>query len=375
MQIARMLKNIATPLRAVKSTRKPEIDTARILEALPQAIIAVDEDLAIRYVNMKAEEFFSASAKTLLNTQLVDLIPADSPVFMLIRQVLKTGAPVVDHGVMLESRRFSQRDVLIQATPLGEPPDMAILGFQERSIAERLDQQWNQRGAVRSARAMAAMLGHEVRNPLAGIRGAAQLLEQGAPPHDQELTRLICDETDRIKALVDRMEVFSDDIPLNREAVNIHTVLDQVRVVASAGYARHVTIAEHYDPSLPPVLGNREQLVRLFTNLVKNAAEAITAGPGEIILSTAYQGGLRLSLPNGSGRAHLPLVVSVEDNGEGIPPSIKPHIFDAFISGKRSGTGLGLALVAKIVGEHGGLIELDTLPGRTIFRVFLPMAE
>jgi two-component system nitrogen regulation sensor histidine kinase GlnL len=359
----------------VRNAGKPNIDTARILDALPQAIIAVDEGLAIRYVNVKAEEFFRASAKTLLDTLLADLIPADSPVFTLIRQVLKTSAPVADHGVMLDSRRFSQRDVLIQATPLGEPCDMALLGFQERSIAERLDRQWNQRGAVRSAQAMAAMLGHEVRNPLAGIRGAAQLLEQGASPHDLELTRLICDETDRIKALIDRMEVFSDDIPLQREPINIHTVLDQVRKVAVAGYARNIAIAERYDPSLPPVIGNREQLVRLFTNLVKNAAEAITGDQGKITLSTAYRGGLRLSLPKGNGRAHLPLVVSVEDNGDGVPESIKPHIFDAFISGKHSGTGLGLALVAKIVSEHGGLIELETAPGKTVFRVFLPMAE
>jgi two-component system nitrogen regulation sensor histidine kinase GlnL len=376
MQIEQMHKNIATPLHhPVRKSRKPNIDTARILDALPQAIVAVDEDLAIRYVNMKAEEFFRASAKTLLDTPLADLIPADSPVFTLIRQVLKTSAPVADHGVMLDSRRFSQRDVLIQATPLGDPCDLALLGFQERSIAERLDRQWNQRGAVRSAQAMAAMLGHEVRNPLAGIRGAAQLLEQGASSHDLELTRLICDETDRIKALIDRMEVFSDDIPLQREPINIHTVLDQVRKAAVAGYARNIAIVERYDPSLPPVIGNREQLVRLFTNLVKNAAEAITGAQGTITLSTAYRGGLRLSLPNGNGRAHLPLVVSVEDNGDGVPESIKPHIFDAFISGKQSGTGLGLALVAKIVSEHGGLIELESAPGKTVFRVFLPMAE
>jgi two-component system nitrogen regulation sensor histidine kinase GlnL len=375
VQIEQMPNNIAFPLRATATVVEPLIDPGRILEALPQAILAIDTAFAIRYVNMKAEEFFHASASSLLNAELSELIPADSPVFALIRQVLRTAAPIVDHGLVLDSRRLGQRDVLIQATPLGDPPDLAILAFQERSIAERLDQQWNQRGAVRSARAMAAMLGHEVRNPLSGIRGAAQLLEQGASPADRELTRLICDETDRIKALVDRMEVFSDDLPLKRDPVNIHTVLEQVRKVAAAGYARHVTFIEQYDPSLPPVLGNREQLARLFTNLVKNAAEAITRGHGGIVLSTAYQSGLRLTLPNGNGRAHLPLVVSVEDNGDGIPESIRPHIFDAFVSGKQSGTGLGLALVAKIVGEHGGLIELECLPRRTIFRVFLPMAK
>lgn len=370
-----MPNNIAVPLRAVPKAQD-SLDPARILEALPQAIIVVDGQFAIRYVNSKAEEFFYASAASLQGSELSELIPTDSPVFALVRQVLRTAAPVVDHGLLMDSRRVGQRDVLIQGTPLGDPPDLAIVAFQERSIAERLDQQWNQRGAVRSARAMAAMLGHEVRNPLAGIRGAAQLLEEGAGPADRELTRLICDETDRIKALIDRMEVFSDDLPLEREPVNIHTVLDEARKVAAASYARHVTFVQHYDPSLPPVYGNREQLVRLFTNLIKNAAEAITRGHGGITLSTAYQSGLRMVLPNGNGRrAHLPLVVSVEDNGDGIPEAIRPHIFDAFVSGKQSGTGLGLAVVAKIVGEHGGLIELECHPRRTIFRVFLPMAE
>jgi two-component system nitrogen regulation sensor histidine kinase GlnL len=352
------------------------IDSARILDAFPQPIIVVDGEFAIRYVNSRSEEFFYASATTLLGANLAEVLPSDSPVLGLVRKVLRTAAPVVDHGLLLDSHRAGQRDVLIQCTPLGDPPDLALIAFQERSIAERLDQQWNQRGAVQSARAMAAMLAHEVRNPLAGIRGAAQLLEQVAAPEDRELTRLICDETDRIKALVDRMEVFSDDVPFERVPVNIHTVLDQVRKIAIASYARHVVFVEHYDPSLPSVLGDRDQLIRLFTNLVKNAAEAITRGRGTIVLSTAYQSGLHLALPNTTGqRAQLPLVISVEDNGEGIPETIRPHIFDAFISGKQSGTGLGLAVVAKIVGDHGGLIELENLPNRTIFRVFLPMTE
>src|ERR1700753_3256430 len=303
-----MPNNIALPRTANPRPAAMGVDTARILEALPQAILAIDASFAIRYVNSKAEEFFYSSAATMVGSELSELIPTDSPVFSLIRQVLRTAAPVVDHGLLLDGRRIGQRDVLIQATPVGDPVDLAILAFQERSIAERLDQQWNQRGAVRSAQAMAAMLAHEVRNPLAGIRGAAQLLEQSAAPNDRELTRLICDETDRIKGLIDRMEIFSDDLPIVREAVNIHTVLDQVRKVAAASYARHATFVEHYDPSLPPVHGDREQLVRLFTNLVKNAAEAITKGHGGIVLSTAYQSGLRLVLPNGSGRAHLPLL-------------------------------------------------------------------
>ena len=370
-----MPKNIAIPMRLDRN-KGPAIDPSRILEALPQAILAIDADFAIRYVNSKAEEFFHASAVSLMGAALTALIPADSPVFSLITQSIKSASPVVEHGLALDGRRLGQREISIQVTPLGDPADVALVSFHERSIADRLDQQWNQRGAVRSAGAMAATLAHELRNPLAGIRGAAQLLEQVVSPQDGELTRLICDETDRIKALVDRMDVFSDEPPSEREAVNIHTVLEQVRRAAAAGYARHIKFIERYDPSLPLVLGNRDQLARVFSNLVKNAAEAVTSGQGEIILSTAYQSGLRLALPSGKGKgAYLPLVVSIEDNGDGIPDAIRPHLFDAFISGKQSGTGLGLAIVAKIIADHGGLIEVESPPKRTIFRVFLPMAQ
>jgi two-component system nitrogen regulation sensor histidine kinase GlnL len=220
---------------------------------------------------------------------------------------------------------------------------------------------------------MASMLAHEVKNPLSGIRGAAQLLEQDADPAGRELTQLICDETDRIVALVDRMEAFSDHRPLEREAVNIHEVLDRVRKIAQSGFARHVRIGEEYDPSLPPVHGNYDLLVQVFLNLIKNAAEAAPANGGEIAVATAYRHGLRLAGPGSDTRVNLPLMVSVTDNGPGIPDDLKPHLFDPFVTTKRNGTGLGLALVAKVIGDHGGVIEFDSQPRRTVFRVFLPV--
>jgi two-component system nitrogen regulation sensor histidine kinase GlnL len=221
---------------------------------------------------------------------------------------------------------------------------------------------------------MAAVLAHEVKNPLSGIRGAAQLLEQNASEADRELTQLICEEADRIRAMVDRMDVFGDR-PIDRRPVNIHQVLERVRRLAETGFARPHRIIELYDPSLPPVWGSRDQLVQMLLNLVKNAAEAAPAGGGEIVLSTAYRHGLRLSTGKAGERVHLPLLVTVRDNGPGIPEDIRPHLFDAFVTGgKPGGQGLGLALVAKVVGDHGGLVEVESRPGRTEFRLHLPMA-
>src|SRR5215470_5868246 len=181
-----------------------------------------------------------------------------------------------------------------------------------------------------------------------------------------------CDEADRIVALVDRMEVFSDRRPLERGPVNIHEVLNRVRLVAQSGFARHVHFVEDYDPSLPPVYGNRDALIQALLNLVKNAAEAVPAQTGEIQVSTAYQHGVRLAVSGTDARLHLPLVVEVADNGEGIPEDLRPHLFDPFVTTKHNGTGLGLALVAKVIDDHGGVIEFESQPRRTVFRLFLP---
>jgi two-component system nitrogen regulation sensor histidine kinase GlnL len=220
------------------------------------------------------------------------------------------------------------------------------------------------------------MLAHEIKNPLSGIRGAAQLLEQSAQDDDRALTRLICDETDRIVSLVDRMEVFSDERPVDRLPVNIHVVLDRVKAVAKAGFARNIRITENYDPSLPAVYGNRDQLVQVFLNLVKNAAEAVADRPdGEIILTTAYRPGIRLSVAGTREKISLPLEFCVIDNGPGVPSDLLPHLFDPFITTKTNGTGLGLALVAKIIGDHGGIVECDSQNHKTTFRVLMPASK
>jgi len=355
---------------------EPPVDPGAILGALSDPVLVIGADTLVRYANPAAENFFALSATQLAKHRLDDLVPKDSPVVALADQVAHYPASVSEHGIELATPRFATpRLVDLQASAIPEMPGSVVLQFTERTMAHKIDRQLTHRGAARSVTGMAAVLAHEVKNPLSGIRGAAQLLELSASPQDRNLTQLIVDEVDRIKALVDSMEVFSDKRPIERGPVNIHQVLEHVRKVAQAGFGRHVRFIERYDPSLPPVLGNRDQLVQVFLNLIKNAAEAANEPGSEIMLATAYRHGVRLAVRGTPERIHLPLEVTVIDNGPGVPEDLKAHLFDPFVTTKPNGTGLGLALVAKIIGDHGGVIECDSRPRRTEFNVRLPLHE
>ena len=360
-----------TPSRQVD----PKPDPTALLGALPLPIVLLDAANRFRYVNHAAEQFLGVSAAQLGQMRLADLVPEDNPIFLLIAQVRGGDITVADHDLALESPRIQKSGITVQGTALPEEPGAVLLVLQDSSSARTLDRQLAFRSAARSVSGMAAVLAHEVKNPLSGIRGAAQLLESSVAESDRELTVLIRDEADRIRALVDRMDVFGEK-PIERGAVNIHRVLGHVRKLAQSGFAAHIRFNEQYDPSLPAVWGNRDQLIQVLLNLVKNAAEAITSDRiehGEITLVTAYQHGVRLSIPGSGTRMDLPLLVVVRDNGPGIPDDVKRNLFEPFVTSKPTGTGLGLALVAKTMGDHGALIEVDGRPGRTEFRLHLPM--
>src|ERR1700754_3520866 len=357
----------------------PTLSTA-VLQALPQPVIVIDEERNVVFVNYAAESFFGASLSVLSRQRLDDLIAFGSPIVSLAKSVGERRAPMTEYRVRVGSSRFGDaaddRIVDVFASPISDNDGRIALLFQERTMADKIDRQLVSRGAARSVTGLASMLAHEIKNPLSGIRGAAQLLEQSVTPDELPLARLVREEVDRIVDLIDRVEVFGDERPIEREAINIHVVLDRVKLLLKSGGARNVTFSEDYDPSLPPVFGNRDQLIQVFLNLVKNAAEALERTPkAQIHISTAFRPGIRIAMQGVSQRISLPLEIVIEDNGPGIAPDLLPILFDPFVTTKANGSGLGLALVAKIVGDHGGVIDTDSRPGRTRFRVLLPVAN
>lgn len=349
-------------------------EMAAILDAFPSPILLLAADDGVRYANPAAEQFFGTGFVQLRRQKLADLVPFGSPVLSLVAEARRKTVIMSEYEVEVGLPRMHRRMVNVTASPVSEHIGEIVLTLQENTIASKMDRQWTHRGAARSVTGMAAVLAHEVKNPLSGIRGAAQLLEQNAASEDRTLTQLICDETDRIVGIVERMEMFSDK-PIERSAVNIHRVLERVRGVAENGFASDVRFAEHYDPSLPAVHGNFDQLVQVFLNLVKNAAEAVPEQTGEITISTAFRHGISVAVPGSRARLKLPIEVAIQDNGNGVSADLVPYLFDPFVTTKPRGSGLGLALVAKLVGDHGGIVECDPQPRGTLFRVMLPMYE
>ncbi|MCK0143583.1 ATP-binding protein [Aliiroseovarius sp. F20344] len=348
----------------------------RLWSALPIPTLELDEAGLVSRVNGAAESFLNMSERRLAGKHPNVALGLAQKLDDMLDRIRRTETALFVDGIDLRLADGSQREVSLHIAPL-PATDAASVGtivmMQSRSGSDALGQVQGPQSAARQAIGMAEMLAHEIKNPLAGIAGAAQLLSMSLTPEDQEMTDLIVVETRRVVALLEQVEHFGDLRPPVREPTNIHDLLDRARATARLGYASGMTFSELYDPSLPDVLVDADQIQQVFLNLINNASEA-THNKGNIEFRTFYDSGLRVPLKNG-GQAHLPIQVEIVDNGPGLPLDIADNVFDPFVSGRENGTGLGLALVSKIVTDHGALISVNSVPGRTAFRISLPVAK
>lgn len=344
-----------------------------IWASLPVPALLVDAAGLIAEVNPAAETFLNASLRSLRGQPVLDRLSIDAPMQEAIERARENHAALFINDVDVTTGERPPVQCNIQLAPMHDNADFVMLLISPRDLADRMGRALQVKSAAKSAIGMAEMLAHEIKNPLAGISGAAQLISMNASAEDRELTDLIVAETRRIVKLLEQVEQFGNLRPPERRAVNLHDALDRARKSALVGFAAHMKVVEDYDPSLPPTFADSDQLMQVFLNLIKNAAEAAKT-PGTIRLRTHYDQSLRIRRKDGSS-ARLPLTVEVQDDGPGIPPEIASDIFEPFVSGRENGTGLGLALISKIVSDHDGWISVDSVPGRTVFRVSLPVAQ
>ena len=342
--------------------------------SLPLPALLIGPDNRIAEVNPAGEIFLNASSRSLMGQPAFDRLSIDAPMDEALARARANQSPLFINDVDVTTGERAPVQCNIQVAPMHDNAEVILLIISPRDIADRLGRAMQVKSAAKSAIGMAEMLAHEIKNPLAGISGAAQLIGMNLPPEDRELADLIVEETRRILKLLEQVEQFGNLRPPERRPVNIHDALDRARKSAMVGFAAHMQIVEDYDPSLPPTYADPDQLMQVFLNLIKNAAEACQrASEGTTIrLHTFYDLSLRIRGKDGRPAA-LPLQIEIVDDGPGIPPEIAADIFEPFVSGRENGTGLGLALVSKIISDHDGWISVDSVPGRTVFRVSLPM--
>ncbi|WP_226780864.1 two-component system sensor histidine kinase NtrB [Oceaniglobus trochenteri] len=341
--------------------------------SLPVPAFLLDPGDLLAEVNPAAEQFLNASARSMRGAPVFDRLAIDAPLEEAFSRVRRDHAALFINNVDVGSGQRPPMQCNMQIAPMIGMPGFVLVIFEPRQIADRLGRAHSVKTSARSAIGMAEMLAHEIKNPLAGITGAAQLLSMGLSGQDLELTDLIVAESRRIVALLEQVEQFGNLRPPVRSAINVHDLLDRARRTAMVGFAGHMRIVEDYDPSLPPTHVDADQLLQVFLNLLRNATEAAGPAGGRITLRTFYDVALRLRRKDGATGA-LPLQVEIIDDGPGLPPDLVQDAFEPFVSGRENGTGLGLALVSKIISDHEGWIAVDSVPGRTVFRLSLPVA-
>lgn len=357
----------------MKGYRQPYPVPGVIWASLPIPALLVDERGGILETNPAAELFLNASARSLKGQPVFDRIHIDAEMDEAFARARANQSALFINDVDVTTGERPPVQCTVQIAPMADNPDVLMLLISPREIADRLGRAGAAKTAAKSAIGMAEMLVHEIKNPLAGIAGAAQLLSMELSSEERELTDLIVAETRRIVKLLDQVEQFGDQRPPDRREINIHDVLERARRSAEVGFAAHMHIGDDYDPSLPDALADPDQLQQVFLNLLKNAAQAQPEG-GTIRIHTYFERGLQVAGFDGR-RVALPLHVEIIDDGPGLPPAIAENIFEPFVSGRENGTGLGLALVSKIIAAHEGWIEVTSRPGQTVFRVSLPLAR
>lgn len=348
------------------------ISDQSIWASLPVPAFIIDAEDRIADVNSSGEGFLNASRKAVVGHPVWDQLAVDAPLEEAFLRARQQGTPLFVNDVDVGSGNRAPLQCALQIGPLVGHPGSMIVIVSPRELSGRMTRGNTVKSAAQSAIGMAEMLAHEIKNPLAGITGAAQLLSMNISQQDLELTDLIVEESRRIVKLLEQVEQFGNLSQPDFRPVNIHDVLDRARRSALLGFGAHMTIVEDYDPSLPLAYGDPDQFLQVVLNLLKNASEAAD-GSGTIRLRTYFEHSFRLRRSDGSGHS-LPLQIEIIDDGPGLPEDIRGDIFDPFVSGKENGTGLGLALVSKIISDHDGWISADSVPGRTVFRLSLRRA-
>jgi len=348
------------------------IENAPLWASLPVPAVLVNAQDEITDINGLAESFLNASAKSLRGVPVWDRIAVDAPLEDAFARARAQGTPLFVNDVDVGTGNAPPLQCNVQIAQISDGDGDMIILISPRELASRVNKSDTVKSAAKSAIGMAEMLAHEIKNPLAGITGAAQLLSMNLPQEELELTDLIVEESRRIVKLLEQVEQFGNLQPPAKNAVNLHDVLDRARRSALLGFGGHMAIVEDYDPSLPFALGDADQLLQVILNLLKNASEAAES-KGTIRIRSYFEHSFKLRRSDGTGQS-LPLQIEIIDDGPGLPQAIKGDIFDPFVSGKENGTGLGLALVSKIMSDHGGWISVDSIPGRTVFRLSLPRA-
>ena len=345
-----------------------------VFASLPVPAILIDTDDTIAELNSEAEGVLNASAKSVRGVPVWDMIAVDAPLEEAFTRARDNGTPLFVNDVDVGSGQRPPVQCALHFAPLIDAAGQMILMITPREMAGRMTQNNSVKSAAKSAIGMAEMLAHEIKNPLAGITGAAQLLSMNLSTEDLELTDLIVAESRRIVKLLEQVEQFGNLMPPERKAVNLHDALDRARRSALLGFGARMKIIEDYDPSLPPALGDKDQLLQVVLNLIKNASEAAGPSGGTIRLHSYYEHSFRMRRSDGTAQS-LPLQIEVIDDGPGLPEAIRADVFEPFVSGRENGTGLGLALVSKIISDHGGWITVESVPGKTVFRISLPRAD